>query len=209
MKKCSKCNTLKSLDSFYKNKNKKADPDGYARWCKDCMKKYCANWYSENREKLDVKNKEWRKQNPDKIRMIEKRYKEKDPIKWRNIFRKWEFRTYHNNLKYRLNQILSSNIRRSLKHNKNGRKWEKLIGYTCEELMKHLEKQFTNGMSWNNYGQWHIDHKIPISVFNFNKPEHIDFQRCWALSNLQPLWAKDNNEKRAKLNRSFQPSFIF
>ena len=61
-------------------------------------------------------------------------------------------------------------------------------------------------MIWGNYGDWHIDHKIPISAFNFTKPEHEDFKRCWALSNLQPLWAKDNISKNAKLEKHFQPS---
>ncbi|GAG78004.1 unnamed protein product, partial [marine sediment metagenome] len=55
-------------------------------------------------------------------------------------------------------------------------------------------------------GEIHIDHKIPVSVFNFSKAEHMDFKKCWALKNLQPLWAIDNQTKNAKLKRPFQPS---
>jgi len=61
-------------------------------------------------------------------------------------------------------------------------------------------------MSWENYGKWHIDHIIPISKFNFITSEHLDFKRCWALKNLQPLEAKQNMSKGKKLNNSFQPS---
>ena len=55
-------------------------------------------------------------------------------------------------------------------------------------------------------GEWHIDHIIPKSVFNFTKPEHEDFKRCWALKNLQPLWAEENISKFNKLDKHFQPT---
>jgi hypothetical protein len=71
---------------------------------------------------------------------------------------------------------------------------------------RHLEKQFLPGMSWENMGEWHIDHKIPIAAFNFEKPEDIDFKRCWALKNLQPLWKSENCIKGAKIDKPFQPS---
>jgi len=64
-------------------------------------------------------------------------------------------------------------------------------------------------MTWDNYGKWHIDHVIPTSVFNFEKPEDDDFKRCWSLQNLQPLWALDNIKKGNKLEKPFQPKLIF
>lgn len=72
----------------------------------------------------------------------------------------------------------------------------------------HLERQFLPGMTWENHGRfgWHIDHIIPLSAFNFETPDHIDFKRAWALSNLQPLWWQDNLKKRAKIEGAFQPS---
>lgn len=97
----------------------------------------------------------------------------------------------------------------SLKGNKHGHHWEDLVGYTFQKLKKHLEKQFKTGMTWQNYGQWHVDHKIPISVFNFKKATDIDFRRCWALKNLQPMWAIENLKKHVKIERPFQPSLAF
>jgi 5-methylcytosine-specific restriction endonuclease McrA len=61
-------------------------------------------------------------------------------------------------------------------------------------------------MSWDNCNEWHIDHIIPKAAFNYEKPEDIDFKKCWALKNLQPLWAKENHEKKDKLLKPFQPS---
>ena len=86
-------------------------------------------------------------------------------------------------------------INHSLKGNKNGYKWESLINYTQEDLRRHLEMQFTKDMTWENYGEWHIDHKIPISIFNINGIKSKGFQKCWELENLQPLWAEENTKK--------------
>lgn len=95
----------------------------------------------------------------------------------------------------RINESMGAMIYLALKEKKNGHKWEDLVGYTCEDLMSHLESQFKDGMSWGNKGQWHIDHIIPRSYFHFNSPEDTEFKDCWALSNLQPLWAEDNLTK--------------
>jgi hypothetical protein len=62
-------------------------------------------------------------------------------------------------------------------------------------------------MTWENYGEWHVDHIVPVSAHNFETTEDIDFKKCWDLSNLQPLWATDNMRKNAKLLKPFQPSF--
>jgi len=97
---------------------------------------------------------------------------------------------------------------KSLRDNKNGRKWEDLIGYTLDDLIKRLEKTIPKGYIWQDYltEKLHIDHIIPISVFNFDKPEHIDFKRCWALNNLRLLPAKENMMKHDKLYKPFQPA---
>jgi hypothetical protein len=63
------------------------------------------------------------------------------------------------------------------------------------DLMSHIEKQFKEGMSWKNYGEWHIDHIIPQSWLPFNSLEDENFIKSWCLSNLQPLWAKENISK--------------
>lgn len=61
----------------------------------------------------------------------------------------------------------------------------KLLGYSALELKEHIDKQFTDGMSWNNYGEWHIDHINP--VYTFDKDTSVNIIN--SLSNLRPLWA--------------------
>jgi hypothetical protein len=66
------------------------------------------------------------------------------------------------------------------------------LGYDGDELRRHVESQFLPGMSWANYGEWHIDHIKPRSTFRL--PNEIF--KCFALSNLRPLWAIDNISQR-------------
>ena len=109
-----------------------------------------------------------------------------------------------------LNDRMRSAINESIaRGTKNNRSWTTLVGYTVEELIAHLENLFLPGMSWENRSEWHIDHIIPQDLFNFSTPEDIDFKRCWALSNLQPLWAADNVSKNARYKEKFQPALQF
>jgi predicted nucleic acid-binding Zn ribbon protein len=75
-----------------------------------------------------------------------------------------------------------------------------LLGYTKYELKEHLESYFTeeSGYTWDNMSKWHIDHIRPIASFDFDSTDHPDFKKCWALNNLQPLWAADNMSKGNK-----------
>lgn len=73
-----------------------------------------------------------------------------------------------------------------------------LLGYSAEDLIKHLESKFQGSMNWENYGKWHIDHIKPDSWFKYSSVQDQSFKDSWALSNLQPLWAKDNLSKNNK-----------
>lgn len=67
------------------------------------------------------------------------------------------------------------------------------LGCSITQLKEHLQSQFTNGMSWENYGQWHIDHISPLAKFDLTNREQF-LQAC-NYTNLQPLWAEDNLRK--------------
>ncbi len=105
----------------------------------------------------------------------------------------------------RMKDSINNTLRRGVK---NGRSWCDLVGYDRDMLVKHLKSTMPNGYTWKDFldGKLHIDHKIPKSVFNYTQPEHIDFKRCWALSNLQLLPAYENLSKSNKLTTAFQPS---
>jgi hypothetical protein len=73
-----------------------------------------------------------------------------------------------------------------------------LLGCTIQELKIHLESQFEEGMSWENYSKagWHVDHIRPCASFDLTDPTQQ--KQCFHYSNLQPLWAKDNLSKGSK-----------
>ena len=75
-------------------------------------------------------------------------------------------------------------------------KFVELVGMTPVELMNYLEKMFADGMTWDNYGQWHLDHIRPCASFDLNDVEQR--KACFHFTNLQPLWAEDNLRKGAQ-----------
>ena len=154
----------------------------------------------KNKGKLAEYHRDWSNKNRLKLREYH--------CKWRenNIVYKKKRITYHynkmnNDPKYKLGQRTRTAVYTCLKERDVAkyRSTFDILGYTLEELMLHLEKQFTEGMSWDNYGEWHVDHKIPMASFNFETVEDREFKLCWCLDNLQPLWGSDNLSKGTKL----------
>lgn len=86
---------------------------------------------------------------------------------------------------------------------KNGRHVFDILGYSLTDLIAHLEALFAEGMNWDNYGrEWHIDHVRPDCSFSYTEVTDADFISCWALVNLQPIWALDNIKKGGKYART-------
>lgn len=163
-----------------------------------------SQWQRDNPEFVKIKNAQWRLENPDYGRDWEQANPEKVRAKRKRAYEKKKATP-----RGRLENSIKSGVHRGLMNGaKAGRSTFKLLGYTVEELKRHIELQFIEGMSWGNYGVhgWHIDHIIPVSAHNYETPDDMDFKRCWALSNLRPLWAEDNLRKQARLVKPFQPS---
>lgn len=100
--------------------------------------------------------------------------------------------------KHRIARNISRRMRMSLQGSRKSRSWQDLVEYSLDELKIHLEANFLQGMTWDNYGDWHIDHIKPISSFNITSVDCEDFKQCWTLNNLQPLWKVDNLKKGNK-----------
>jgi hypothetical protein len=102
---------------------------------------------------------------------------------------------------FRMKRNFGRQIYEAIKKNKKGLGWEKHVNYDTEQLRQHLERQFKEGMTWDNYGRngWHVDHIIPKDVFNYKSPSDKGFKKCWSLENLQPLWEEENVKKSNKL----------
>ncbi len=143
-------------------------------------------WYQENKEHRKEYLKQYRERNIDRIRETKRNYqKEKrhtDPI-------------------YKLISNFRTAIYTVLKENKLDKysNYFNMVGYSPLDLKEHLEKQFKDGMNWDNYGEWHVDHIKPISSFIFENCDDEQFKECWALNNLQPMWGDENIKKGSRI----------
>jgi len=176
-------------------------------------KAYDKEYYWQHKEEKLMKAKLWREKNKGRYKKQRHEYYEANKHKMVGNYKRWrdanieKAREYDRKKRarmrkdpqYRLSQNIGRYIHRLLREGKQGKKWEEILGYTPKELIDCLESQFVDGMCWENYGKWHVDHIIPVSFFVFDSPCDVEFKMCWRLENLQPLWAKDNLRKSAKV----------
>ena len=200
-KQCPSCGEWKPLTFEYWRRSKQG-LDGFYGYCRICANKKSLAHSKTKHARLVRKS--YRIKNADSIRETNR----KSQKKMQPIYNKMARIRLRTDVKYNLNNRMRRLMWAGLKENKGGQKWQDLIGYSIDDLRRHIEKQFKGGMNWDRFlaGEIHIDHKIPRMVFNFSHPEHIDFKRCWALKNLQPMWAEENLIKGSKLDKHFQPS---
>lgn len=149
---------------------------------KESISKWYSRWSKNNRDYLREKHTEWRDENREHVRAYAREYERMkcatDP-------------------RYKISKRTRTAVYTCLKE-ANISKYRStfsIIGYGIDELMEHLEGLFTEGMTWDNYGEWHVDHKKPMSSFSFKSVDDIEFKECWKLDNLQPLWGEDNLSK--------------
>jgi len=197
LKRCTKCERIKHLSDF---QTERMGAGGVASKCKPCAKaarrawldgpagekqrENVRKWATANRDRKTATNKAWKLRNQERAREIERRSTRKRRA------------TPEGKLKHRV----SVNVRQCLLRQgrtKGGRTFDAL-GYSPAELLAHLERQFTKGMSWENMGEWHIDHIVPLASFELDSLESDAFKRAWSLPNLRPIWGTDNVRKHAK-----------
>jgi hypothetical protein len=219
-KKCNKCGIEKRFNEFFKHNTGK---NGLRPDCKKCYyegqklyiekngKKIRRRYYLKNKEKIKTIHKNYYDNNKERILTQSRKYRRGNKIKIQERHRKYHqknpnyAKNYIKNRKnsdslYKLICNLRSRTGMFIKEAglKKPCRTEKLIGCSWKECRKHIENQFKENMNWDNYGYygWHIDHIIPLSSAR-TKKELIELCHY---TNLQPLWAKDNISKGAKLD---------
>lgn len=164
-KTCNKCGVSKPASEYYKR-----DKVYLRSACKSCCNNQSAQWRKDNPERAREIVRNSAKRNPQTGRNQKRRLRERSP----------EVCAARDMLK----RILA------LTGEHKASRTEKAIGYTYHELRIHLESQFCDGMSWDNWGEWHIDHIHPVNLMvkqGITDPKEIN-----ALSNLRPIWADEN-----------------
>jgi len=190
---CNKCKISKDITEFNKDLNKK---DELQTRCRTCKRESDNVWRANNRDYVNNKSKLWREQNPDRYKDSIKKWHLDNPDRIKEIRREsWKRASKEKKLR----KMISVAVKRSLKGESISKDIFNKLGYSIEDLKEHISKQFKDGMSWDNHGEWHIDHITPQSLLPFSSMEDDNFIKCWSLSNLQPLWAKDNLIKSNKV----------
>jgi len=172
MKRCTKCKVEKPLTKFNKDKRTK---DGLRTDCKSCQKDYNKDWYEVNKEK-------------------KKAYDEANRDR-RNAYQRERIKT---DSLYKMKRNLRSRTWAAFKNKGYSKtsKTQEMLGVDWEVCKQHIERQFTKGMNWDNQGEWHIDHKIPLASANTEE----ELKKLCHYTNLQPLWAEENISKSDKIN---------
>lgn len=210
MKLCHRCKQLKPYSDFHKFRR---SSDGYKPICKSCRIEESQRYYIQNREKIRVKSKRFRDDHPDNQKEYYRnhsgyfsKYREdhrEHYKKWRDDHRseicEYQKRKKQSDPSFRILCNLRSRISTLIKQSRGHKsvKTKELIGCSISEFRKHLESQFRPGMSWSNYGEWHIDHIKPCSSFDLSNTDQQ--KKCFHFTNQQPLWALDNIRKSDKI----------
>ena len=212
---CNKCKVEKPYDNFHLHKSRK---DGRQENCKECIKNYCRDnserlraksikWYKENLNKAKEKNKKWRQDNTEKKAEYGKKWRQDNAEKikkWRQDNAEY-MREYQKNRRksdpiYKMIVNLRGRISfycKVIKLKKTTRTKE-MLGLNLADFKSYMESKFREGMTWENYGQWHVDHIKPLSLAT-TEQEIIELNHY---TNLQPLWAVENLKKSNKYEES-------
>jgi len=204
--KCISCNEVRSLDNYYFRR-------GYYNYtCKVCNSIKRKEWSQTEQGKITIKeNKKRYNQNQslEKSQELERKRSIEmelyDVTTWEDVLkikkresrrRKWKKR-YESDSLFKFKRLMRNNVRDSFKRkgfSKNTKSRE-ILGADWDVIRKYFEGKFVDGMNWENYGKWHIDHILPIST----AVSEGDVIRLNHYTNLQPLWAEDNLKKSDKL----------
>ena len=206
---CKKCSTLRIKEYYSKH------PELQRQRMKLYYQKNKDNLLQKQNEKYEEIKYSLRKKRLENIEVYRQKERDskrdqyrKNPDKFRTRRKLWRIenidkvRAWHSTPERRVHSNISRAIRSAIKNSKGGRQWETLVGYSLSDLLAHLESRFKDGMQWNNYGSWEIDHIKPRSKFDFSKPEAL--KECWNLNNLQPLWMPENRSKWARYGEKDQ-----
>ena len=179
---CKECRKVKYSNGGFKSPEER----------KAYYEKHKAKYLKGGKYFYAEKNRKYYQKNKERIKKVVAEYQQKNKKKYNKHNTEYKKRRYARDPAYRARINLRKSLKRAI--NKIGgekcHQFSTLLGCSYEEFSSHLESQFTAGMSWENYGEWHIDHIRPLASFNLLERE--EQLKCCNYTNLQPLWARDN-----------------
>lgn len=155
-------------------------------------------YYNENKEKIQSYKKDY-SQRPYVIQKDKDRNKTSERIAYKKQYIKdYSRERCHTDIAFKIERNLRTRVYQVMKGISKSAHTMKLLDCSIPELRLYIESKFQKGMTWDNYGEWHLDHVIPCDTFDLTDSEQQKI--CFHYTNLQPLWAVDNLKKHNKLN---------
>src|SRR5579863_6654653 len=182
-KRCSACRRVKVLSKFYKDKSRLS---GYDARCKNCDYDKTKKYRNNNRKKFREQRRAFYKRHPDKMSIYYDRYYDRR-LSYHKMYIKKRSLVDPN---FKLGLLLRSRLYNALKGNRRTGSAVRDLGCSLDFLRNYLKKQFKPGMSWSNHGKWHIDHIIPLTLFDLT--DRKELLKACHYTNLRPLWAREN-----------------
>ena len=192
LQRCVGCSVEKPLDAFAKDGRRSR---GRVSRCRECQKAYFAAYYAKNRDAIAGRTAAYQRENKQIQQAAKKRWQSRNREAHLASRRKWHAGKFETDIEYRLNFIARGALRRTLEaaRRNNRQMGSAKLPYSPAQLKARIEMNFCPGMNWDNYGEWHIDHRAPIA--RLVRRGVVDPAVINALSNLVPLWAEDNLRK--------------
>jgi hypothetical protein len=153
--------------------------------------------YYSNKVKHNKCSKEWKSKNREYFKHYKKQYSSNNKDKIRKYHTKYCSNRLKSDVSFKISCSLRTRLYVALKGNQKSGSAVKDLGCSITEFKTYISSKFQPGMTWDNYGKWHLDHIIPLSAFNLEN--RIEFLKACHYTNYQPLWEKDNIRKSNKL----------
>jgi len=189
LKKCTKCGEIKEISEFGPSKNSYM---GLQSQCRVCANEYDKQYQEKHGARA-------RRDDTDVAKAYRKKYKDEHKEELRTYIREYKFGRRQTDIFFKIKTNLSGRLSTIISKNILNTNTLELIGCSREYFLYYLESQFTEGMSWDNYGVkgWHVDHKLPLVNFDLLDKEEV--KKAFHYTNLQPLWWYDNLSKGSKI----------
>jgi len=220
---CPKCQMLLPAEMFGRRKN----GTSLRSYCKPCANRISRTWAKSNPERRLENGRRWRAEKPELARALGAKWRRENPDRQREIARKTKEKNkdkarerrrirsadpevrrkllayqakYRQAPNARLAHNLRSRLNDALKRRAKRGSAVALLGCSVDQAVAHIERQFKQGMSWDNYGQWELDHIVPLASFDLTDSEQL--KRACHFTNIQPLWVAENRLKGRRIVQS-------
>lgn len=156
------------------------------------MASYSKQYRNKNKESVALNKKDWYEKNKDKVLSNAQKWYKQNKSRIIDRVVKYRANRLKNDIQFKLQKNLRHRLGKLLKQQTSSIAVA-FLGCSLDELKTYLQSKFQPGMTWDNYGQWHIDHVKPLSSFDLTNIEQL--KTACHYENLQPLWATQNLKK--------------